>query len=302
MTINVSVRVPDGIVLASDSLASSFKPVQANIQLQPFDCAKCGAKIKPGPMQAPVGVLPGSSTPLASKLFYVGNYGVTFFGAAAINGRSIFNHVMMFRTKSFDPKDGLAGIASTLAGQLQEAVLADPMIKQAPPGTPIVGFQACGYDEADIDVGQTSVVTLIAGKDPTIKEQKREFGVTVTGQQEVAKKLFANLPGGISAQPNFTTMTLPDAIDYAKFLVQTTSDYQRFADMVPNVGGPVEVALITKWIGFRFVQRKKLLGEETTRLNIGKIHHELTTMRRDLPSIVQDALQLADENDDVAIS
>jgi len=297
LTINVSVRVPDGIVLASDSLASSFKPVQANIQLQPFDCGKCGATIKPGLVQAPVGVLPGSSTPLASKLFYVGNYGVTFFGAAAINGRSVFNHVMMFRTKSFDPRAGLAQIASQLAEQLQEAVVADPMIKQAPQGTLIVGFQVCGYDEVDIDVGQTSVVTLTAGKAPSIKEQKREFGVTVTGQQEVAKKLFANLSGGVSAQPNFTTMTLPDAIDYAKFLVQATSDYQRFADMVPNVGGPVEVALITKWIGFRFVQRKKLLGDETTRLNIGKIHHELATLRQEIPSLVRDALQLSDDDE-----
>jgi hypothetical protein len=86
-------------------------------------------------------------------------------------------------------------------------------------------------------------------------------------------------------------MTLPDAIDYAKFLVQTTADYQRFADMVPNVGGPIEVALITKWIGFRWIQRKKLLGDDTTRLNIGKINQEMGQIRSDLPGIVRDALE-----------
>lgn len=93
--------------------------------------------------------------------------------------------------------------------------------------------------------------------------------------------------------PNFQQMTLPDALDYARFLVQITSDYHRFADMVPTVGGPTEVAVITKWIGFRFIDRKKLLGDDTTRLNVGKISQELRQIRADLPNLVRQQLAAA---------
>ncbi len=60
--------------------------------------------------------------------------------------------------------------------------------------------------------------------------------------------------------------------------------------MVPTVGGPTEIALITNWIGFRWIERKKILGDDTTRLNIGKISHEIGQIRRDLPDTIEGLL------------
>jgi hypothetical protein len=57
------------------------------------------------------------------------------------------------------------------------------------------------------------------------------------------------------------------------------------------VGGPTDIALITKWVGFRWVQRKKILDNDTTRLNIGKMAHEIGKIRRDLPDMIRQGRQ-----------
>lgn len=286
MTINVSVRVPDGIVVASDSLASSFLQLQQQIQIGPPKCHQCGADQPPGVVTAPISV-PGGSTPLATKLFYVGNYAVTAFGAARINGRSMYNHVMMFVTTALKGDMPLMDVAEGLSAQLQDAINKDPQCQRAKPGTPVGGFQVCGYDADDIDMGRIAIVALRIGKDPEIKLQEQRYGVVVTGNNEITNMLFNVPAGGKSVQPSYDNMTLPDAIDYARFLVQTTSDYHRFANMQPMVGGPTDIALITKWIGFRWVQRKKILDSDTTRLNIGKMAHEIGKIRRDLPDLIR---------------
>lgn len=45
MTLNVSLRVPDGIVLASDSLATLMQMVNQKMNVQ-ATCASCGAKME----------------------------------------------------------------------------------------------------------------------------------------------------------------------------------------------------------------------------------------------------------------
>ena len=286
MTMNVSVRVPDGIVLASDSLASSVVAVQQQIPVA-MKCQNCGHDNPPGLVLAPPIGVPGSSTPLATKIFYIGNFGLTFFGASSINGRSLFNHVMFYRTTEYKDDLKLEEIAKGLAKMLTNAIKVDPALKNAPQGSNVGGFQISGYDKEDIDIGRTIVAQLNTGQDP-LCQTVHEYGVTVTGYQEIAKRLCANAAGA-PAQQGLARMTIPDAIDYARFLVQTTSDYHRFADTVPTVGGPTEIALITKWIGFRWVERKKILPDDTSRLNVGKISHEIGQIRRDLPGIIRKA-------------
>lgn len=51
-------------------------------------------------------------------------------------------------------------------------------------------------------------------------------------------------------------MPIQDAIDLAEFLVQTTIGFVRFCPGHPTVGGPIEIAAVTKHEGFRWVQRK----------------------------------------------
>jgi len=51
-------------------------------------------------------------------------------------------------------------------------------------------------------------------------------------------------------------MPIQDAIDLAEFLVHSTIQFVRFSPGPPTVGGPIEIATITKHEGFKWVRRK----------------------------------------------
>ena len=74
-------------------------------------------------------------------------------------------------------------------------------------------------------------------------------------QENLVKDLYATL--AVPAMP------IQDAIDLARFLVETTIGFVRFAVFLPkSVGGAVEIAAITKHEGFRWVQRKSFHPED----------------------------------------
>lgn len=51
-------------------------------------------------------------------------------------------------------------------------------------------------------------------------------------------------------------MPIQDAIDLAVFLEHTTAQFTRFWQLLDTVGGPVKVATLTKYEGFKWVKRK----------------------------------------------
>jgi hypothetical protein len=51
-------------------------------------------------------------------------------------------------------------------------------------------------------------------------------------------------------------MPIQDAIDLAEFLVDLTIKWKRFTPGAPTVGGPIEIAAITKHEGFKWIRRK----------------------------------------------
>jgi hypothetical protein len=51
-------------------------------------------------------------------------------------------------------------------------------------------------------------------------------------------------------------MPLGETIDLARFLVDTTINFVRFTPGDASVGGPIEIAALTKHEGFKWVQRK----------------------------------------------
>jgi hypothetical protein len=74
-----------------------------------------------------------------------------------------------------------------------------------------------------------------------------------------ARDLQAKLVGDLYATLAVPAMPIQDAVDLARFLVETTIGFVRFAVFLPkSVGGAVEIAAITKHEGFRWVQSKAL--------------------------------------------
>ncbi|MBX3100563.1 MAG: hypothetical protein KF761_13410 [Salinibacterium sp.] len=77
-------------------------------------------------------------------------------------------------------------------------------------------------------------------------------GLDANAAQEIANGLRGQLGVQMIAPP----MPIQDAIDLAEFLVSTTIQFVRFTPGPPTVGGPIEIATITKHEGFRWVRRK----------------------------------------------
>jgi hypothetical protein len=111
-----------------------------------------------------------------------------------------------------------------------------------------------------------------------------EFGVLWDGQYEALNRLIlgtgfeigaalarhgvapdqvSNVQAGLVADLYVTlsvpAMPIQDAIDLARFLVETAIGFVRFAVLLPkSVGGAVQIAVITKHEGFCWVQRRGL--------------------------------------------
>ena len=60
------------------------------------------------------------------------------------------------------------------------------------------------------------------------------------------------------SQPPYHVFSLQDAIDYAEFLIRTTIAHQRFSQTIPNVGGDIDIALVTPFDGFQWIRQKPL--------------------------------------------
>lgn len=141
----------------------------------------------------------------------------------------------------------------------------------------LVGGYSSGHDEPElylIQLGQgTSPVlapTLDHGTGATWFGQPEAITRIMLGTSTMVPKALANLgvPANqvvqaveaIQQQVNVPlvspAMPIQDAIDLAQFLVDATIQFVRFSPGSPTVGGPVEVACITKHEGFRWVARK----------------------------------------------
>lgn len=59
----------------------------------------------------------------------------------------------------------------------------------------------------------------------------------------------------LESQLVWPTMPVRDAIDLADFLVETTKRYFRFLPGADIVGGDTDIAVVTKYEGFKWIRR-----------------------------------------------
>jgi hypothetical protein len=81
-------------------------------------------------------------------------------------------------------------------------------------------------------------------------------------QPAQAGEIYHTVYERLSVPVVIAAMPIQDAIELAKFMVETTIKFVRFNLRAETVGGPVEVAAITKHEGFKWVQRKLFYSGE----------------------------------------
>lgn len=115
------------------------------------------------------------------------------------------------------------------------------------------GFQFVGFavGKNGEPVSRTHLIAI--GKKVKV-ESYDEIGCTISGDPTVVQMLW-NAP---SHKLNLASFSLQDAVDYARFLIRTTADYQRFSGAMPTVGGEIDLALLTNHRGFQWIAQKEL--------------------------------------------
>ncbi len=261
MTLNVSLRVPDGIVLASDSLATLMQAFNQKMNV-PATCTSCGTIFELKDVQTPPVAIPSSTWPYAQKMYPLqGIYGIATFGSAFVNSRSIYNHIIELESKLSNPNeaDHFEKTSQTIISYFQAQLFAewkkigiDPALQPndfAPFGFHFVGFTKDANGEP-----MPNTYLINVGKTPKV-DKYNSIGCTWSGDGSVVRLLWNP---AVSAVANYAAFSLQDAIDYAKFLIRTTADFQRFSGRLPTVGGEIDIALITNHRGFRWIAQKEL--------------------------------------------
>jgi hypothetical protein len=181
VTLNVSLRVPDGIVLASDSLSTQTEPINQKLNVT-GKCDACGKEIEIRDVQAPPINVPSSTWPYTQKLFPIAErFGLATYGSAFVNGRSLYNHVVELTPrlpKAKEGEDHFSAVSKVIcdyfveqqqkqlnAWGIQPDLLPDQWF---PFGFQLVGFRTVGVPEPTawthwIRIGKTAVVEDVTG-------------------------------------------------------------------------------------------------------------------------------------------
>lgn len=101
--------------------------------------------------------------------------------------------------------------------------------------------------------GQPNAVTrLLLGHDQSLRQVLIDNGMTDASADAVMSVIQSNSHAPVV----FPNMPTRDAIDLADFLVETTKRFVRFLPGADTVGGETDVAVVTKYEGFKWIRRK----------------------------------------------
>ena len=109
--------------------------------------------------------------------------------------------------------------------------------------------------------GQREIVDrILQGVDPRLPSLLSQFipNLSVPEQQTIYDQLKSNL----SLPIPYPFLPLQDCVNLSTLLIQTTAQLQTWVVGVRGVGGPVDVATITRTEGFREIQVKKIVSRE----------------------------------------
>ena len=209
--------------------------------------------------------------------------GAVTYGQAAIGLRTAHSYVPEFEASLPGDRLPVQEFAQQLSGfflRQWEAVM--PADYKGPDMTFVVG----GFDQ-DEPYGRVFVIDI--PRKPTPVEQNAnpgEFGITWGGQREWVDRLIQGydhrLPDIVSKTLSLNSsqlkavkkaleplsmgiplqaMPLQDCVNLAIFFLRTTISGQNVTVGVRGVGGPIEIATITRAEGLKPIQRKQIVGE-----------------------------------------
>ena len=256
MSIGIAIAVPDGIALAADTQTTwnqTILKVKEKTSGKEVDLAD--------PIMIPVGW-----SRMARKLFSVEMNGKTYAvitaGMAHINSKSMYA-VIRSAASTYQGSGDIENVVQFIRDHLKEELALQLSCSQS--DLAVQPINVCElilatYESKDVakPVIEKHLVfsgTITISGNPNSsghfmkwsnRTQQSRYGGCWIGRSEFISHIInhknSRLPQ-ISGQ--FGMMTLADAIDYTKFLVEFTCDFQRFAVIVPDCGRPITSSTLT---------------------------------------------------------
>lgn len=156
-----------------------------------------------------------------------------------------------------DPKPGLGFlvVGYSAKGTLAEEFLIQVENGQCPAPMRTRQVEQCGcswYGEPE------AIIRLVLGCSPMAIDALIGMQVPI----EQARAAYTSIWQHTQTMMVHDAMPIQDAIDLGEFLVDLTERYSRFKQGAATVGGPIEVAAITKHEGYKWVKRKHYFSDD----------------------------------------
>jgi len=189
--------------------------------------------------------------------------GVSTFGKAVLGGVSVQSQLERFAEEMVEEGDDVEAVARKLVSHLHEKY------RQADTGFYVGGYKREGRASVPHVYYCHVKKNLVQRRNVNPQTGEVTYGATWAGQVDVITRLLkakqvvgpdGQLAEIAGARINWHLMNVQDAIDFAIYAVRTTIDTMRFEARPKNVGGPIDVLLITPQES-RWIQRKELHGQ-----------------------------------------
>ena len=279
MTIALVIKVNDGLVLAADS-ASTMMSAGSDGTMSVSNIYNNANKVFNLHKELPIGALTWGS----------GNIGPASISSLAkdvrrrLHGGDSSRDDWKLDSQAYNVEDVAAKVKEFLYDEQWKPIVEDHLPDDLPDDKkPSMGFLVGGYS-SDADQPSVYLLPIGGGLNPQpVEVLSGGAGMQWWGQPEAIARLalgvsldmdkaLENMNVGLDefgrtgfieqvksqiARPLIAdAMPIQDAIDLAHFLVDTTVKFVRFLPGDKVVGGPIEVATITKHEGFKWVSRK----------------------------------------------
>jgi len=247
MSLIIAVYVPEGIVMASDSRQSiTIEGKRPDGQDFKVDTANSDA---------------------VGKTFFLEHQqvGIANFGQDLLDGVPMASYIKRFIEEDLVAADDVTTIPKKLVEYFRKS------FPQAD-----VGFHVAGYKKE----GKTSVPYVYhchVGRDTFERRNAKPdgsvlYGAAWSGQVDIITSIINPVVVKVGKTKEkavrapapiiWNAMTLQDAIDFSIYAIRTTIDTMRFQARAKNVGGPIDVLLLTPDSKPRWIQKKDYRGEQ----------------------------------------
>jgi hypothetical protein len=253
MTICVSVKVRDGLVLGTDSITQIW-----------------------GQDQQTGNQVPIKNYANARKLFQIKDFriGVMTYGIGNLGPRSVYGFVRDFNSR-YDDAPNVESVSQALFEFVSAAYQGQFGGTEGPP----LGFFVAGYSP-DGDFPEEWEFQLPQDQSTHLVRPREQFGASWRGVSIPFTRLYKGFdPRAVerlkemevpeetmqvleqySSPIAYDGMPVQDAVNFAAFVLQTTIGIATFELGTPSCGGPLQVATVLPEKGFKWIREPELVA------------------------------------------